>query len=156
MGDIDCGFAGRSPAWISEGFSFLLQDRFFHDCMYFLITTPAGAASIQDIVSWMLAAISPVKALRATRMWLSETDHGTLPDLWTAAAVRTPATGGMFSTEEAGSRKTKRVSGLPRGLALLMSQDYGPVSGHVLTPRGYIKTLPGTWTRPYRSPNQTL
>ena len=42
--------------------------------------------------------------------------------------------------------ENKEGEQLPRGLALLMSQDYGPVSGHVLTPRGYIKTLPGTWT----------
>jgi len=33
--------------------------------------------------------------------------------------------------------ESRRMSGLPRGSALLMSQDYGPVSGHVLTPRGY-------------------
>ena len=28
------------------------------------------------------------------------------------------------------------MSGLPRGLALLIDQDYGPVSGQVLTPSG--------------------
>jgi hypothetical protein len=33
------------------------------------------------LVSWLLAAISPVTALRATRMWLSETNCGALLDL---------------------------------------------------------------------------
>jgi hypothetical protein len=89
-------------------------------------------------------------------MWREETSHGALPDLWTAAAVRTPAAGGIVTTEEDSSPKGRRVSGLPRGLALLMCQDFAPVSGHVLTPRGYIKTLPGTWARPYRSPNPSL
>jgi len=51
-------------------------------------------------VFWGLAAIFPVTALRATRMWPSETVHGALTDLWTAAAVYTPATGGMFSLIE--------------------------------------------------------
>ena len=61
-------------------------------------------------------------------MWPSETVHGALPDLWVATAVCTPAVGGISSAEKAGSRKRKKVSGLPHGLALLMSQHYGPVS----------------------------
>jgi len=32
-------------------------------------------------MSWGLAAISPVAALRATRMWREETSYGALPDL---------------------------------------------------------------------------
>lgn len=58
------------------------------------------ATSIQDLVSRMLVAISPVTALRATRMWREETNYGVLPDLWIAAAVRTPAAVGMYSSVE--------------------------------------------------------
>jgi hypothetical protein len=48
----------------------------------------------------MLAAISPVTALRATRMWREEMNYGALPDVWTAAAVCTPAAGSIFSPVE--------------------------------------------------------
>jgi hypothetical protein len=48
----------------------------------------------------MLAAIFPVPALRATRMWREETNYGALTDLWIAAAVYTPAAGGVFSLIE--------------------------------------------------------
>jgi hypothetical protein len=51
-------------------------------------------------VSWLLTATSPVTALRATRMWLSETVHGALPVLWTAAAICTPAVVDMLSPIE--------------------------------------------------------
>ena len=61
-------------------------------------------------------------------MWREETGHGALPDLQTAAAVCTPAAGGIVTTEEYHSRKEEGVSGLPRGLALLMSQDYVPLA----------------------------
>ena len=54
---------------------------------------PQRAASLQDLVSWRLAAISPVAALRATRMWLSETNYGAFPDLWITATVCTPSAG---------------------------------------------------------------
>jgi hypothetical protein len=44
----------------------------------------------------MLAAIHPVTALRATRMWREETSYGALPDVQTAAAVCTSAAGDVF------------------------------------------------------------
>ena len=70
----------------------------------FLGLHPQGAVSTQDLVSWVLTAISPVTALRATRMWREETNHGALPDLWTAEAVCTSVAGGMFTVEEGHSR----------------------------------------------------
>jgi hypothetical protein len=57
----------------------------------------------------MLAAISPVTALRATWMWREETNYGALPDLWIASAVRTPAAGGISTTQEDGSRVLGRI-----------------------------------------------
>jgi len=56
-------------------------------------------------VSRGLAAISSVAALRATRMWREETNHGALPDLWTAAAIRTSAAGSLLSLVERENRK---------------------------------------------------
>jgi hypothetical protein len=47
-----------------------------------LIRTP-WSRQPQDLVSRGLAAISPVTALRATRMWREETSHDALPDLCT-------------------------------------------------------------------------
>ena len=49
--------------------------------LIFFSDPPQGAASPQDLVSRGLAAISPVTALRATRMWREETNYGALPDL---------------------------------------------------------------------------
>jgi hypothetical protein len=65
-----------------------------------LIPHTQRAASIQDLVSWVLAANFPVTALSATRMWREETNYGPLSDLWTAEAVYVPVAGVMFSLIE--------------------------------------------------------
>jgi len=54
----------------------------------------------QDIVSWKLAAIFLVTALRATRMWREKTNYGALLNLQTAAAVCVPAAVNMFTVEK--------------------------------------------------------
>ena len=71
----------------SNGSAFSLHSVPSSRLLFFSDPPPQEAASPQDLVSRGLAAISPVTALRATRMWLSETVHVALPDVYIATAV---------------------------------------------------------------------
>jgi len=65
----------------SDGTLFSLRGEAFPRLLVFSVPHPPRAANIQDIVSWMLVAINPVTALRATRMWREVTNYGAHPDL---------------------------------------------------------------------------